>query len=69
MVSPLADLEAQQFPLIQSCVFQWMVSASVEVRNASLEAEKRLDAHFLLSRCILHFFLSNFSIVGMKWHN
>ncbi|XP_078169956.1 zincin-like metalloproteases family protein isoform X1 [Carex rostrata] len=50
VVSPLADLEAQQFPLIQSCVFQWMVSASVEARNASLEAEKRLDAHFLLSR-------------------
>ncbi|KAF3337265.1 putative thimet oligopeptidase [Carex littledalei] len=50
VVSPLTDLDAQQFPLIQSCVFQWMVSASVEVRNASLEAEKRLDAHFLLSR-------------------
>ncbi|KAJ3708658.1 hypothetical protein LUZ61_012363 [Rhynchospora tenuis] len=50
VVVPFADLEAEQFPLIQSCVFQRMVSASVEVRNASLEAEKRLDAHFLLCR-------------------
>ncbi|KAK9108396.1 hypothetical protein Syun_024407 [Stephania yunnanensis] len=45
VVSPLAELEAQQFPLVQSCVFPKMVSVSDDVRKASDEAERRIDAH------------------------
>ncbi|KAK4597735.1 hypothetical protein RGQ29_015308 [Quercus rubra] len=48
VVSPLAELEAEQFPLIQSCVFPKFVSTSDEVRKASAEAERRLDAHALI---------------------
>ncbi|KAK7846626.1 putative thimet oligopeptidase, partial [Quercus suber] len=48
VVSPLAELEAEQFPLIQSCVFPKFVSTSDEVRKASAEAERRLDAHALM---------------------
>ncbi|KAM3706119.1 hypothetical protein ACJW30_03G131000 [Castanea mollissima] len=48
VVSPLAELEAEQFPLIQSCVFPKFVSSSDEVRKASAEAERRLDAHALM---------------------
>lgn len=54
VVSPLAELEAEQFPLIQSCVFPKFVSTSDEVRKASAEAERRLDAHALICRfCLL----------------
>uniref|UniRef100_A0A2N9FSA7 Peptidase M3A/M3B catalytic domain-containing protein n=1 Tax=Fagus sylvatica TaxID=28930 RepID=A0A2N9FSA7_FAGSY len=48
VASPLAELEAQQFPLIQSCVFPKLVSTSDEVRKASAEAERRLDSHALI---------------------
>ncbi|XP_042499957.1 probable thimet oligopeptidase isoform X1 [Macadamia integrifolia] len=44
-ISPLAELEAQQFPPLQSCTFQKMVSVSDDVRKASAEAERRIDAH------------------------
>ncbi|KAK9277753.1 hypothetical protein L1049_007300 [Liquidambar formosana] len=47
VISPLAELEAQQFPLVQSCVFPKLVSTSDDVRKASAEAERRIDAHFL----------------------
>lgn len=61
VISPLAELEAQQFPLVQSCVFPKMVTTSDDVRKASAEAERRIDAHVLTCRyysffgeCILH---------------
>ncbi|KAK6160326.1 hypothetical protein DH2020_003707 [Rehmannia glutinosa] len=44
-ILPLAELEAHQFPLIQSCAFQKLVSASEDIRKASIEAERRIDAH------------------------
>ncbi|KAL6547502.1 hypothetical protein OROMI_023223 [Orobanche minor] len=42
---PLAELEAQQFPLIQSCAFPKLVSAVEDIRKASIESERRIDAH------------------------
>ncbi|GMI87715.1 plant-specific protein of M3 family [Hibiscus trionum] len=45
VISPLAELEAQQFPLVQSCVVPKFVSTSDKVRKASVEAEKKIDAH------------------------
>jgi hypothetical protein len=51
VITPLAELDALQFPLVQACVFPRMVSTSEDVRRASVEAEKRLDSHFLLCRC------------------
>ncbi|KAB5537785.1 hypothetical protein DKX38_015318 [Salix brachista] len=48
VLSPLADLEAHQFPLVQSCVFPKLVSTLEDVRKASAEAERRIDAHVLM---------------------
>lgn len=45
VISPLVDLETQQFPLLQSCIFPKMVSSSEDVRKASAEAERRIDTH------------------------
>ncbi|OMO81414.1 Peptidase M3A/M3B [Corchorus olitorius] len=45
VISPLAELEAQQFPLVQSCVVPKLVSASDKVRKASAEAEKKIDSY------------------------
>lgn len=45
MIAPLANLEAEEFALVQSCVFPSLVSASKDVRDASSEAEKRIDAY------------------------
>lgn len=53
VISPLADLEAEQFPLVQSCVLPKLVSTSDEVRKASAEAERRIDAHVSTCRFIL----------------
>ncbi|EPS67906.1 hypothetical protein M569_06863, partial [Genlisea aurea] len=39
----LAELEAQHFPLIQSCTFPKLISASEDIRKASSEAERRID--------------------------
>lgn len=50
MILPIAELEARQFPLVQSCVFQKMVAISEEVRKASAEAEKKIDDHILMCR-------------------
>lgn len=47
VISPLAELEAQQFPLVQSCVFPKLVSTSDDVRKASAEAERKIDSHIL----------------------
>lgn len=47
VISPLAELEAQQFPLVQSCVFPMLVCTSDDVRKASAEAERKIDAHML----------------------
>ncbi|KAF5200448.1 Mitochondrial intermediate peptidase protein [Thalictrum thalictroides] len=44
----LAELEAQQLPLVQSCVLPKMVSVSDDIRKASAEAERRIDAHVLV---------------------
>lgn len=52
MILPLADLEAHQFALLQSCVFPKLVSAAEDVRKASAEAERRIDAH--VSKCRSH---------------
>ncbi|CAM0884179.1 unnamed protein product [Alopecurus aequalis] len=49
-IAPLAELDAQQFPLVQACVLPRMVSPSEDVCRASAEAEKRLDSHFVLCR-------------------
>ncbi|KAL8037862.1 hypothetical protein ABFS82_11G066500 [Erythranthe guttata] len=48
-ILPLAELEAHQFPLVQSCAFPKLVSASEDICKASIEAERRIDAH--VSRC------------------
>lgn len=45
VIAPLANLQAEEFALVQSCVFPALVSTSKEVRDASSEAEKRLDAY------------------------
>ncbi|CAK8567216.1 unnamed protein product [Lathyrus sativus] len=45
VISPLAELQAQQFPLIQSCLLPKLVSSQEDVRKASAEAEQRIDAH------------------------
>nr|XP_043636225.1 probable thimet oligopeptidase [Erigeron canadensis] len=45
VILPLEELETNQFPLVQSCVFPKFVSTSDEVRKASAEAERRIDAH------------------------
>ncbi|XP_074309933.1 putative thimet oligopeptidase [Silene latifolia] len=44
-IMALADLEARQFPLIQSCVFPRLVSTSEDVRKASAEAEQQINTH------------------------
>ncbi|KAL8535208.1 hypothetical protein ACS0TY_011004 [Phlomoides rotata] len=44
-ILPLAELEAQQFPLVQSCAFVKLISVSEDIRKASIEAERRIDAH------------------------
>jgi hypothetical protein len=45
VIAPLANLEAEEFALVQSCVFPSLVSESKPVRDASSEAEKRIDAY------------------------
>ncbi|KAI3733401.1 hypothetical protein L6452_12844 [Arctium lappa] len=45
VILPLEQLEAYQFPLVQSCIFPKFVSTSEEIRKASAEAGRRIDAH------------------------
>ncbi|XP_015572284.1 probable thimet oligopeptidase isoform X2 [Ricinus communis] len=70
VVAPLADLEAQQFPLIQSCVIPKFVSTLEDVRKASVEAERRIDAH--VSTCSeredVYRVVKAFSVKG-EWMN
>ena len=54
---PLAELEARQLPLIQSCVIPKMLSPHDNVRKASAEAELKIDAHLLSCRCFVDSFL------------
>ncbi|KAL0801187.1 hypothetical protein Bca101_056363 [Brassica carinata] len=53
VVLPLAELEARQLPLIQSCVIPKMLSPHDNVRKASAEAELKIDAHLLSCRCFV----------------
>lgn len=55
-ISPLAELEAQQFPLVQSCVLPKLVSTADDIRKASAEAERKIDAHVLMCRFIIYYF-------------
>lgn len=55
VIAPLAEWEAEQFPLVQSCLFPKLVSTSAEVCKASVEAERRIDAHSL--SCRFNFFV------------
>ncbi|KAG5090246.1 hypothetical protein JHK82_049024 [Glycine max] len=70
VISPLAELQAQQFPLVQSCVFQKMVSTREDVRKASAEAERRIDAH--LDACSkredVYLVIKAFAVKG-EWMN
>lgn len=52
---PLAELEARQLPLIQCCVIPKMLSPHDNVRRASAEAELKIDAQILSSRCFVDF--------------
>lgn len=61
VISPLAELEAQQFPLVQSCVLPKLVSTSADVRKASAEAEQKVDAHIL--SCRFHFLLCSHTYI------
>ncbi|CAM6010102.1 unnamed protein product [Sphagnum balticum] len=45
VIAPLANLEAEEFAVVQGCVFPSLVAVSKDVRNASAEAEKKIDAH------------------------
>lgn len=56
-ILPLAELEAHQFPLIQSCAFPKLVSSSEDIRKASIEAEQRIDAHNSICRFYYNFVL------------
>ncbi|KAJ8438589.1 hypothetical protein Cgig2_024678 [Carnegiea gigantea] len=51
-IMALAELEAQQFSMIQSCIFPRLVSMSDDVRKASAEAERRINTHFASSRFV-----------------
>jgi len=57
----LAELEAWQFPLVQSCVFPKLVSTFEDVRKASAETERRIDAH--VSTCRFSFFYLYFLLL------
>ncbi|CAI0425739.1 unnamed protein product [Linum tenue] len=69
-ISLMADLEAEQFALIQSCLFPKFVSDSEDVRKASVEAERRIDAHVLAcsKREDLYRVVKAFSVKG-DWTN
>lgn len=50
VIQPLAELEAHQFPLVQSCLFPKLVSPSGDVRKASAEAERKIASHQSICR-------------------
>eukprot|EP00249_Psilotum_nudum_P019078 c27090_g1_i1 orf=493-2634(-) len=45
VIAPLAKLEAEQFVLVQSCRLPGFISTVKEVREASIEADKKLHSH------------------------
>lgn len=66
VIAPLVELEAYQFPLVQSCLYPKMVSTCDDVRKASAYAEKELDSHFLMCRFsfqLYHFLFCTLSAV------
>ncbi len=54
MIAPLANLEAEEFAGVQGCVFPSLVAVSKDVRNASTEAEKKIDAHNVKCRFVFY---------------
>ncbi|XP_006646576.1 probable thimet oligopeptidase [Oryza brachyantha] len=72
VIAPLAELDAQLFPLVQACVLPRMVSPSDDVRRSSAEAEKRLDFHFLQCRqredvyCVIKAFMQKGERIGLE---
>ncbi|KAK7306216.1 hypothetical protein VNO77_44142 [Canavalia gladiata] len=70
VIAPLSELQAQQFPLIQSCVFPKLVSTREDLRKASAEAERRIDAH--LDACSkredIYLVVKAFTVKG-EWMN
>ncbi|KAK7280908.1 hypothetical protein RIF29_08476 [Crotalaria pallida] len=70
VISPIAELQAHQFPLIQSCVFPKLVFTLEDVRKASAEAERRIDAHLDLcsKREDVYLVVKAFAIKG-EWMN
>ncbi|XP_050206884.1 probable thimet oligopeptidase isoform X2 [Mercurialis annua] len=70
VIAPLADLEAEQFPLIQTCVIPKLVSTSEDARKASIEAERRIDAHIATcsKREDVYRVVKAFSVKG-EWMN
>ncbi|CAM6119376.1 unnamed protein product [Calypogeia fissa] len=49
VIAPLANLEAEEFSKIQECVFPRLVAVSKDVRDASAEAEKRIEGQ--IAKC------------------
>lgn len=45
VIAPLANSESRDFSQIQGCVFPSLVAISKELRDASSEAEKKIDAY------------------------
>ncbi|PNY07048.1 neurolysin [Trifolium pratense] len=70
VISPLAELQAQQFPLIQSCLLPKLVSTREDVRKASAEAERRIDAHLDIcsKREDIYLVVKSFAVRG-DWIN
>ncbi len=54
MIAPLANLEAEEFAVVQGCVFPSLVAVSKDVRNAGAEAEKKIDAHNIKCRFVFY---------------
>jgi hypothetical protein len=54
VIAPLANLEAEEFAVVQGCVFPSLVAVSKDVRNASAEAEKKIDAHNIKCRFVFY---------------
>lgn len=49
-IMALAELEAQHFPMVQSCIFPRLVFTSEDVREASADAEKLINTHIASCR-------------------
>ena len=67
-ISSLAELESQQFPLVQSCVLPKLVSSSDDIRKASPEAEQKIDAHVQMCRFIIYYFFSLIFVISALFY-